>query len=332
MPRHPAFSSKRARTLRANVGMLQPMRIRSAPACLGVIMLLAAPAGVQAQPSNIRLWRITELIPEPWTDSASLPASAHELVRAGLAFLDDQVKGPAPLACEKPEYHERPVSVGELFAGRVSDDKLGKATRKLGIGEVEPFAFQVVCGSQTTSYFAFGVDRLVRVGEAIYRLHPRDNDSGVEPDEWVKRITPGFDCDKARTTAEKLICSDEETAAADRTVSERYAALRAEETPESFATVQASQRAWLKFTPSSCRADGAMPQDEIEQRDMVNCLREAYTGWKDAFESLSVERAGGLGIEPRLHIIAGLHPRQRLDWIAYPWMTGAPAATAAAFN
>jgi uncharacterized protein YecT (DUF1311 family) len=322
-----------ARTLRRRATAPDcPIRLRAALAQLLAIVLLVVPAGLRAQPSNIRLWRITAMIPEPWTDAASLPAAARGLVQTGLAFLDDRVKGPPPLACDKPAYRDRPVSVAELFAGRVPDDRLDEVAKRLGIGDVQGFAFQVVCGATVMSYFWVGPDRLVRVGDAIYRIEPRDSDAGVDPDEWVRKITPGFDCDKAATTAERLICTDFETATADRQISERYAALRGEETKESFATIQATQRAWLRYTPAACGADGPMPEDQFARRDMLNCLREAYTAWRDAFAGLSVQRAGTLAIEPRLHILTALHPRQRIDWIAYPWMTGMPAATATAFN
>ena len=90
-----------------------------------MLIALAAPLPAQAQPSNIRFWRITGMIPEPWTDAASLPPSARALVQSGLAFLDHEVKGPLPLACKEPVYGgDHPVSVGELFGGRVPEEKI----------------------------------------------------------------------------------------------------------------------------------------------------------------------------------------------------------------
>jgi hypothetical protein len=225
--------------------------------------ILAVAVGAQAQPSNIRYWRITEMVPEPWTNAASLPASARALVQSGIAFLEHEVKGPPPLACKEPVYGgDHSVSVGELFGGRVPENRLKEAAERLGIA-AHSDAFEVACGSEITNYFWFdGMDRLVRVGDAIYRVHPRDGDHAVDPDAWVRRPTPGFDCDKAQTTAEKLICRDAEIATTDRTIVERYTALRAQETPESFATVRAAQRAWLKYTPASCGADREMPEDQ----------------------------------------------------------------------
>jgi uncharacterized protein YecT (DUF1311 family) len=290
----------------------------------------------QAQPSNIRYWRITGMIPEPLTDAAALPASARALVQSGVAFLEHEVKGPPPLACKEPVYGgDHPVSVGELFGGRVPEDGLKEAAERLGIGEVAAHsdAFEVACGSKITNYFWFdGVDRLVRVGDAIYRMHPSDGDHAVDLDAWVQRPTPGFDCDKAQTTAEKLICTDAEIATAYRTIADRYAALRTQETPESFAMVRAAQRAWLNYTPASCGADREIPEDQSDRRNTLECLREAYKDWSDAFAGLSIEHAGRLRIEPRIHVFAELDPRHKIDWIVYPWLIGTPETTAAAFN
>jgi uncharacterized protein YecT (DUF1311 family) len=228
------------------------LRDRSLGGLFNILAAVAVAVSAQAQPSNIRYWRITGMIPEPWTHAAALPASARALVQSGVAFLDREVKGPPPLACKEPVYGgDHPVSVGELFGGRVPEDRLKETVERLGIAEVAAHsdAFEVACRSEITNYFWFdGVDRLVRVGDAIYRMHPSDDDHAVDPDAWVQRPTPGFDCDKAQTTAEKLICRDIEIATADRTIADRYAALRAQETPESFATVRAAQRAWLKYT------------------------------------------------------------------------------------
>jgi uncharacterized protein YecT (DUF1311 family) len=299
---------------------------------LGLALLLAAFMPARAQPPDERLWRITGMIPEPWMDTRSIPASARDLVRAGLVFLDDAVKGPDPLACQHAVYRDSPVPLDKLFDGRVPENELEATVKRLGIDEVEPFAFQVVCGSDVTSYFAFGVDRLVRVGDAIYRLHPHDADPDIRFDEWVQRITPSFDCDRAQSTVEKLICTDERTAKADRIIAERYAALRTTLTPESFATIRATQRAWLRYVPGSCGADGALPEEDTARRDLLDCLREAYEPWAETFAGAHVEQTGELKIEPRMHIIAKLRPRHRLDRIVYPWMVGIPQATAAAFN
>jgi uncharacterized protein len=38
--------------------------------------------------------------------------------------------------------------------------------------------------------------------------------------------TPGFDCAKAATALDRLICSDQDLATLDRTLTERYAQLR----------------------------------------------------------------------------------------------------------
>ncbi len=64
--------------------------------------------------------------------------------------------------------------------------------------------------------------------------------------------SPAFDCAKARTSAEKLICEDADLAKLDRLVADRYAAAleatKALDTGSAEAenTLRANQRGWIK--------------------------------------------------------------------------------------
>jgi uncharacterized protein len=81
----------------------------------------------------------------------------------------------------------------------------------------------------------------------------------------------GFDCTKAATPAEKLICSDNKLSAMDSQLSDLYAALT--QGAYKRAGLVADQRLWLKTVRDSC--------------DTVSCLHNAYQERVQYLESLS---------------------------------------------
>jgi uncharacterized protein len=82
---------------------------------------------------------------------------------------------------------------------------------------------------------------------------------------------PSFDCSKAGSSAEELICTDATLAALDRRMAERFAAAldviatldAGRDTAES--DLRATQRGWIKGRDDCWKAD-----------DLAACIREAY--------------------------------------------------------
>ncbi|MGD8479800.1 MAG: hypothetical protein PVJ46_10170 [Methyloceanibacter sp.] len=83
--------------------------------------------------------------------------------------------------------------------------------------------------------------------------------------------SPAFDCAKARTSAEKLICEDADLAKLDRLVADRYAAAleatKALDTGSAEAenTLRANQRGWIKGRDDCWKA-----------ADLRDCVEAAY--------------------------------------------------------
>jgi uncharacterized protein len=82
---------------------------------------------------------------------------------------------------------------------------------------------------------------------------------------------PSFDCARAESTAEKLVCEDAELARLDRRIAERYAAaLAAARNPDSEAAetesrIRATQRGWI------------IGRDECwKASDTAECVRSSY--------------------------------------------------------
>jgi len=134
-----------------------------------------------------------------------------------------------------------------------------------------------------------------------------------------------FECAKAASAVETLICGDDKLAALDREIADRYARLHRDLTPDSFAGVRATQADWLKWLRATCSPGPSMPAD-----DGGNCLSEALGDRAGALE-LPVRKIGGLSLEGRLRGRTGIGP-SLLETDAYPWLTGSPEKKAAAFN
>jgi uncharacterized protein len=75
-----------------------------------------------------------------------------------------------------------------------------------------------------------------------------------------------FDCAKASTETEKLICSNEALKAADDKLGEHWASAKEEFSKQAFKAVLADQRAWLKRRDEECAQGG--------ESERVACLTD----------------------------------------------------------
>ncbi|WP_174823018.1 lysozyme inhibitor LprI family protein [Pararhodospirillum oryzae] len=91
---------------------------------------------------------------------------------------------------------------------------------------------------------------------------------------------PGFDCDKATSVAERVICADGGLAARDRALSDAFAARKAALAPDQVPALVATQRAWLKARDKACSLPAALPATEDVTLDLLwrvaPCLAGVY--------------------------------------------------------
>ncbi len=107
-------------------------------------------------------------------------------------------------------------------------------------------------------------------GDVVYTL---ERPTGMDTERYAAGFSgPSFDCTKAKTAGEKLICTDAGLAAADKKLGAAYRALKASLSAESFATFQAGQRAWIAYTMKSCGADAP----SADAGSATECLKTAY--------------------------------------------------------
>lgn len=83
-----------------------------------------------------------------------------------------------------------------------------------------------------------------------------------------------FDCAKAATPLEKLICSTPELSRNDEVLAKAYATALGGLSDEAKAVVQSSQRDWLAYAPLSCSPD-AKPLESFDA-DQTACVNAAF--------------------------------------------------------
>ena len=138
---------------------------------------------------------------------------------------------------------------------------------------------------------------------------------------------PSFDCAKAATAGERLICGDPALSAADRKMSTAYLALRKTLSPESFSGFQAAQRAWLSYAMRICTSPPR--PDENSTSTPTDCLEETYGSRAALMAGVAVLRSNELILEPRMRFhTRDVPPTEETE--IYPFLSG--GSRAAPFN
>jgi uncharacterized protein YecT (DUF1311 family) len=305
------------------------MRIVAALAML----LFAAGAQAQMMPPGLSpeagfagVWRVIGAKSAPWATPRKLTKVGAPLLEYAVDFEDNVVKGPAPLACPHARYASGDTYPVHLFGGRLALDKDGAVLKAVDLAWGGTSTYRVLCGGAVRDYYmGADADLVLANGDVIYTL---ERPTGMDPEQYKSGFSgPGFDCVRAKTTRDRLVCGDAALSKSDAKLNAAYRALKAAETPPSFASVQSGQRAWLAYVMKSCGADGAMPQAVGDRTPMIECLNTAYGDRADLFGGLKVVQSGGLAIEPRLRFRTGANPDTEESDI-YPWMRGGPQADA----
>jgi len=287
------------------------------------------PAGPSPDSGMKGVWRVVRAEPAPWTRPHTLSKAETPLLEYAVEFNDGQVKGPAPLACKSAQYSSGVTYGDGLFDGKLKGANEDKMAAAAHLARGTPSTFRTICaGVQRDYYIDDDADMVMAVGDVLYTLQ---RPTGMDTDQYAAGFSgPSFDCSKAASAVDKLICSDASLSKADKKMSAAYRRLQKEETPASFVTIQASQRAWLAYVRKSC-GDTAKPSDDQGDRNkMQDCLSENYTDRAERLEALKIQKSGAMTLEPRARFFSRLAKPEIEDSDFYPWMNGTPQA--APFN
>ncbi len=269
------------------------------------------------------IWRVTAARPAPWVKPRKLTKADAPLLEYAVEFRDGAVKGPASLSCAGAKFSSGVSYADDLFGGKLKNDRNGAMAKALNLTNAGITTFRVICGRDIRDYYMDDNAAIaMAVGDVVYTLQRPD---GMDSSQMTAGYTgPSFDCTGAGTQIEKAICVDAALAKADRRLDAAYRRLKAAETPESFATVRASQRGWLDYVRRSCSTAGADESSGLEQ-----CLEDNYPDRAERLEGVHVLKAGALVLEPRMRFFSRPRPETE-DSDIYPWMSGGPQA--GAFN
>ena len=272
-------------------------------------------------------WRVIGAQAAPWVRQRKLTKADAPLLEYAIKLKTGAVEGPPPLSCKDARYTEGVSTHDELFDGKLKGDKDFTLARKIGLSQGEIDTERVICNGRIFDfYFTDNAQFVLGVDDVIYTL---EQPTGMEPDQYKGFSGPGFDCTRATATLDRLICIDADLSKSDRRLNESYRTLKASESPQSFATFQAAQRAWLAYMKKTCHADVPFPDFVGDRNMIVGCFEGALSDRADLFEGLRGERAGALMLEPRIRFRVRYAPKVEESDI-YPFMSGGPQA--AAFN
>lgn len=272
------------------------------------------------------VWRVIGAKPAPWANQRTAAKAGFPLLEQAVEFTDNEVRAAGSLACKGARFSSGVTSEGDLFGGKLAGTKDGAKNIKLSNSGIT--TYRVFCNDTPRDYYVDdNADLVVSDGDAIYTL---ERPTGMDPNQYAAGFSgPAFDCARARTAGEQLICRDAALSKADRKMNEAYRQLKTTETPESFATVQSAQRAWLAYVAKSCGSDGSMPEDQGDRNALQECLADNFSDRAERLDSARVVKAGSLVLEPRMSVVTRAKPDTEESDI-YPWMSG--GAEANAFN
>lgn len=122
-----------------------------------------------------------------------------------------------------------------------------------------------------------------------------------------------FDCAKATRPQEKLICTSPEVSRLDASMASSYKALMQRLSPQAQNDVRRSQREWLAFWPTSCRA-GSEPLNP-KSKDAQDCAAARY---KDRISLLEEQDSvnGDIVLYP-VSTYSIRRSNAKVEWIQY---------------
>ena len=275
------------------------------------------PAGPSPESGLKGVWRFIGAETAPWAKPRKLTRKGAPFLEFAVDFEDGEVKGPAALACKGAKYQSGVTYQSEAFGGGHASD-----AKKLALSNGEITTYRVSCGAKVRDlYFDDHADLKLADGDVIYTL---ERPTGMDTERYTAGFSgPSFDCTKAKTEGEKLICADAGLAASDKKLATAYHALKTSLSADSFATFQSGQRAWIAYAMKSCGADAPSP----DEGTVTECLKTEYDSRVELLESAKVAHAGPLTIEPRLRFRTRTAPDTEESDI-YPQMRGGPQAEA----
>ncbi len=310
-----------------------PLVIVSALAAFPAVANAQAPAASASPGAYEGRWRIVGATRGPWHKSAP---PFIQGVRSGVVIRAGKISGQAPYGCIDPRYTLLDLPPEGLFQGALASDRNAAATaRALGFAAGPIPTLRADCDNASFEFHAVSSDSLkIGIDGAVYTLERRP-ELPLDDTDFISPPQPSFSCARARTTAQRVICTDEAAMLGDTRMSEQYRRLQGELSKAGFENLAANQRSFLQRLQTECRVAGEMPKG-VALKEAVRCLADAKLARARFLSDMgAVGTRNRLTTEPRFASRIRALPQGGGDHVehdATPFAADGPAPARAAFN
>ncbi len=313
--------------------IILPLVIMSALAAFPALANAQAPAASASPGAYEGRWRIVGATRGPWLKG--MPPFIQG-VRSGVVIRAGKISGQAPYGCIDPRYTQLDLPPEGLFQGALASDRNAAATaRALGFAAGPIPTLRADCDNASFEFHAVNPDSLkIGIDGAVYTLERRP-ELPLDDTDFISPPQPSFSCARARSTAQRVICTDEAAMLGDTRMSEQYGRLQGELSKAGFEILAANQRSFLQRLQTECRVAGEMPKG-VALKDAARCLADAKLARARFLSDVgAVGTRNRLTTEPRFTSRIRALPQGGGDHVehdAIPFATDGPAPARAAFN
>lgn len=296
-------------------------------------------AGVAAQPSPeppadfAGRWRVVSVEPAPWRN---VRGGRLDYRGFGMVVGAGGISGPGGLSCGRARYETLSVPARGLFEGGLPAARARALAERLGLDPEAAPTFRVACENGSFDYHRTRDGTLKIVIDEMVHTLARPPQYEIDDHDFVSQPKASFQCARARTTPQRVICSNEATMHADWRLGEEYARLIGELSRAGRESLTAVQRTYLRQLHEVCEVAGEMPRGEALQ-DAAQCLADSLLGRARFFTDVgAVGTYNRLSTEPRfttrVRAVPGADGEQHFEDDATPFAVEGPAPAREAFN
>lgn len=242
------------------------------------------------------VWRIMKADPAPWAQQAQ---PAPGLLRAGIAIGDGKFRAPAALACAAPQFSESSLQRDEAFGG-AGAKAVEKIFEQYGLSTNGVPNLRVTCGARHYDFHFNARQELVALHEGSILTLRKHGEEIKAAEEALAPLQPGFDCSRAKTVKERIVCEWPDALLADSRMNADFRRLQKALGKTNAAALLQSQRTFNSFVAAICKTGGKMPDDASQERDMAGCIAGYTLTRADFLAGLDVYAAGSMRIEPAI--------------------------------
>lgn len=311
---------------------MSPRLLAAIAVCLATVTATPHTAAAEPPAAFEGRWRIVAGEPAPWSKDKRPFMS---VLKSGVVFRAQMFSGMSPFGCVPPRYSVVAVPPKGLFQGALPAARAAELAKRLGFGDGETRTLRVDCANATFDFHVAGATLKMAVDDVVYTL-ARPPTLDLSDTDFVSPPEASFDCARARSTVERVVCADEAAMLGDKRAREQHDRLIGELSRAGRDALVANQRAFLQRLHRDCKVTGAPPTGEA-QRVAATCLAEGLLGRARFLTDVGVvgtrER---LTIEPRVTMrvvpVPGADGREHVEHDAVPVAVDGPPPARAAFG